>query len=101
MLVSHQAVPPHFATKLRPCLHRLQNTYNRGSQPVVRVPLVVREGLPGGTRVTSFFLQKPGFHSFLVYESGFVSKQINFAVDQGRNEVGWHRTKKQVWRPPK
>ena len=28
---------------------------------MVRVPLVVREGLPGGTRVTSIFSQKPGF----------------------------------------
>ena len=26
--------------------------------------LVVREGLPGGTRVTSVFSQKPGFRAF-------------------------------------
>jgi len=38
--------------------------YNKGSQPVVRVPPVVREGLPGGTRVTSIFSQKPGFTAF-------------------------------------
>jgi len=41
---------------------------------------VVRESLPGGTRVASIFSQKPGFHSFLAYVSGFVSKQINFPV---------------------
>jgi len=34
------------------------------SQPVVCVLLVVREGLPGGTRVTSIFTQKPGFTVF-------------------------------------
>jgi len=28
------------------------------------VPLVVREGLPGGTRVTSILSQKPGFTDF-------------------------------------
>jgi len=32
---------------------------SRGSQPVVRVPLVVREGLPGGKRVTSIFHKNP------------------------------------------
>jgi len=48
----------------------LRMTQHRSSQPVVHVPLVVREGLPGGTRVTSIFSQKPGFHSFLVYVSG-------------------------------
>jgi len=31
---------------------------------MVRVPLVVREGLPGGTRVTSSFSQKPEFTAF-------------------------------------
>jgi len=31
---------------------------------VVRVPLVVREGLPGGMQVTSIFSQKPGFRGF-------------------------------------
>jgi len=41
---------------------------------MVRVPLVVREGLPGGTRVTSIFFRKTWIHSFLVYVSGFVSK---------------------------
>jgi len=38
--------------------------YSRGSQPVVRIPLVVREGPPGGMRVTSTFSQKPGFTAF-------------------------------------
>jgi len=33
-------------------------------QPVVCVPLVVREGLPGGTRVTFIFSKKPGFTAF-------------------------------------
>jgi len=47
---------------------------SRVSQPVVR------EGLPGGTRVTSIFSQKPGFHSFLIYVSGFVSKKYKFPV---------------------
>jgi len=35
--------------------------YISGFQPVVRVQLVVREGLPSGIRVTSIFSQKPGF----------------------------------------
>jgi len=39
-------------------------TYSSVSQRVVRVPLVVREGLPGGARVTSIFSQKPGFTAF-------------------------------------
>ena len=35
--------------------------------------LVVPEGLSGGTRVASFYLQKAWFHSFLVFISGFAS----------------------------
>jgi len=34
------------------------------AEPVVRVPLVVREGFLGGTLVTSMFSQKPGFTAF-------------------------------------
>jgi len=45
----------------------------KGSQPVVRVPQVVREGLPDVTRVTSFFETNTWIHSFLVYVSSFVS----------------------------
>jgi len=42
---------------------------------VVRVPLVVREGLPGGTRVTYIFTQKPGFTAFeLTYWTLFLNK---------------------------
>jgi len=40
---------------------------------------VVREGLLDGTRVTSIFT-KTWMHSFLVYVSGFVSKQMNIPV---------------------
>jgi len=40
------------------------SAYARGSHPVVRVPLVVREGLPCGMRVTTIFSQKPGFVAF-------------------------------------
>jgi len=50
------------------------HTHDSGSQPVVRALLVVREGIPGGSRVISIFSQKPGFTAFLVYVPGFVSK---------------------------
>jgi len=43
------------------------------SQPVVRVPLVVREGLPGGARVTTIFT-KTRFLVFVFCVSGFVFK---------------------------
>jgi len=48
-------------------------TLDQGSQPVVR------EGLPGGTRVTSIF-HKSLDSQLLVHVSGFVSKYINFPV---------------------
>jgi len=38
---------------------------------VVRVPLVAREGVPGGTRVTSIFSLKKLYAQLLVYVSGF------------------------------
>jgi len=47
------------------------------SQPVVRVPLLVHEGLSGGTRVTSIFSQKPGFTAFyFTYRALFLNKSI-------------------------
>jgi len=46
----------------------------RGSQPMVR------EGRPGGTRVTSIFFTKTWIHSFLVYVLGFVSKEIDIPI---------------------
>ena len=43
--------------------------YSSGSQTVVRVPLVVREGLQGGTRIDllSVFLHKKYIHSCSFY----------------------------------
>jgi len=42
---------------------------------VVRVPLVVREDLPGGTRVTSIVSQKPVFTALLfTYQALFLNK---------------------------
>ena len=53
--------PPIANFWLRACQHRIQlhkkinsNTYTSNSQPVVRVVLVIREGLSGGTRVDYF-----------------------------------------------
>jgi len=37
----------------------MNNIITRGSQLVVREPLVVHEGLPGGKGVRSIFTQKP------------------------------------------
>jgi len=49
---------------------------------VVRVPLVVREDLQGGTRrgLLSVFLHKKYMHSFSFYLSGSVNKFLNFCV---------------------
>jgi len=41
--------------------------------PCAYCALVVREGLPGGTRALPFFYKNLDFHSFLVCVSGFVS----------------------------
>ena len=48
--------------------------YSRGSQPMARVPLVVREGLPRWYASNFHFFTKKKIHSFLVYVSGFVSE---------------------------
>ena len=57
-------------------------TYNSGSQTVIRVPLVVREDLQGGTRrdLLSVFLHKKYIHSCSFYLSGSVNKFLNFCV---------------------
>jgi len=60
----------------KPQFRSLICPYSSGSQPVVRVPLVVREGLPDSTRVNSIFFTKAWIHSFLVYVSDVVSKKI-------------------------
>jgi len=46
--------------------------YSNGSQTVVRVPLVVREGFSGGTRAAFLSYSKSFVNSFLCYNS-FVS----------------------------
>ena len=58
---SHATRSPIANFWLRACQHRIQlhktinsNTYTSNSQPVVRVVLVIREGLSGGTRVDYF-----------------------------------------------
>ena len=49
---------------------------------MVRVPVVVREGLQGGTRIDllSVFLRKKYIHSYNFYLSGYVNKFLNFCV---------------------
>ena len=56
--------------------------YSSGSQTVVRVPLVVREGLQGGTRIDllSVLLHKKYIDSCRFYLSGSVNKFLNFCV---------------------
>jgi len=41
---------------------------------------VVREGLPGGTRVTSISSQKPGFTAFYFTYQALFFKKTNFTV---------------------
>jgi len=56
--------------------------YISGSQTVVRVPLVVRQDLQGGTRrgLLSVFLHKKYIHRCRFYLSGSVNKFLNICV---------------------
>jgi len=49
----------NLSKKAKTCTH-----YGSGSQPVVRVPLVVRKGLQGGTRDPSVLLHKKNTFRF-------------------------------------
>jgi len=58
------------------------SSYSSGSQTVVRVPLMIREDLQGGTRrdLLSVFLLKKYIHSCSFYLSGSVNKFLKFFV---------------------
>jgi len=60
----------------------LKSTLTSGSQLVVRIPLVVREGLQGGMLMGLLFvfLHKKYIHTYRFYLSGSVIKFLNFCV---------------------